>query len=358
MHKILITSLILASGLLGWAQDAAYYQTAYNSQGDTLRARLHRIIDNHVEYPYTATTTDVWDILSQTDKDPSDTSCVRLVYSKKSVNAAEEYNSGKGWSREHVWAKSRGDFGTELGAGTDVHHLVPCDISVNSTRNNRNFDDCKNCIDVIDEGIYTGSKIDADLWIFEPPDEVKGDIARMLFYMAIRYEGDSGEPNLELTNTLQDKSSKEPLHGIYSTLLNWHRSDRVSSFERNRNDIIFKYQKNRNPFIDHPELAEFIWGDSIHYTWMPQSEVGTNMIPEEQLVEVYPNPGTNIIHVRCKERINRLELVDTKGTPVLVQRTKKSTNDFSLKYTKSRGTFFVVIYTDSGFMTTKKVLLR
>ena len=183
------------------AQDSAYYQTAFNHGGEELKFELNQIIRNHTAYSYTSGSTDVWDILKETDRDTANPDNVILIYSGRSVDAEQEYNGGSGWNREHVWAKSRGDFGTTKGAGTDVHHLRPCDISVNSTRNNRNLDTCITCVDVIDGGFDTGSKYDANLWTFEPRDEVKGDVARMIFYMAVRYEGENIEPDLEL-NTL------------------------------------------------------------------------------------------------------------------------------------------------------------
>jgi len=117
-----------------------------------------------------------------------------LFYSGWSVNAAQEYNNGNGWTLEHIWAKSHGDFGTDIGAGTNVHHLRPEDNTVNNARNNKDFDN-GGSIYVDDDGV-TQCRTDADSW--EPRDAVKGDVARMLFYMATRYEGTNGEPDLEI----------------------------------------------------------------------------------------------------------------------------------------------------------------
>jgi endonuclease I len=117
-----------------------YYTRAENLKGTALKEALNEIIKGHVEYPYTSSSTDTWDILKETDRDTANPENVILIYSGWSVNAAQEYNNARGWSREHVWAKSHGDFGTSKGAGTDVHHLRPCDISVNSARGNDDFD--------------------------------------------------------------------------------------------------------------------------------------------------------------------------------------------------------------------------
>lgn len=238
-----------------------YYSDVSNQTGEELKLVLHNIIKDHKRFPYTSTSTDVWDILKLTDRDPDDSTKVIGIYSGFAMDAAKEYNKGQGWNRVHVWAKSRGDFGTKVGAGTDVHHLRAADISTNSARNNRNFDN--GGVQYIDKsGFYNGeteSYKDDKNWSWQPRDEVKGDVARMMFYMAVRYEGDGNEPDLELTDSLYNRSSKAPLHSKLSVLLEWHTDDPVDSLEIRRNDIIYRYQGNRNPFIDKPELMGILW---------------------------------------------------------------------------------------------------
>ncbi len=152
------------------------------------------MIKGRTEYPYSSSGTDTWDILKLSDRDPDNAENVILFYAGWSVNAAQEYNNENGWNREHVWAKSRGDFGTSPGPGTDTHHLRPSDISVNFARNNRWFDNCT--IPYVDEGLETGCFTSVSNWVWQPREEVKGDVARMIFYMATRYEGENGEPDL------------------------------------------------------------------------------------------------------------------------------------------------------------------
>jgi len=153
------------------------------------------------------------------------------------------------WNREHVWVKSHGFPAKKDTAYTDIHHLRPADRSLNSTRGVKDFD----------EGGYPiseapGSFTDYDS--FEPRDQIKGDIARMLFYMAVRYENKS---TYDLT--LRDKTGTYGASlGKLSTLLKWHKLDPVDEKERKRNETIYqKYQHNRNPFIDHPEYVSKIW---------------------------------------------------------------------------------------------------
>lgn len=234
-----------------------YYQGTENLSGDELKKALYDIIKGHVEYVYTSTDVDVWDILKETDRSANSPNQVVLLYTNRLRNAEEEYANGRGWTREHVWAKSHGGFGTSKGAGTDVHSLRPVDSSVNSTRNNKDFDN--GGIEYIDGDFATGCKRDSDSW--EPNDSEKGDVARMLFYMAVRYEGENGELDLELTDYVN--TYPEPLHGKLSVLIQWHIDDQVDDWEHRRNDIIYyDFQHNRNPFIDHPEFVNMIWSNN------------------------------------------------------------------------------------------------
>ena len=236
---------------------AGYYSSVEGLNGEALKAELNNIIDAHTEYSYSA----VWDILKDTDKDPNNSNNVIGFYSRFSMNAAAQYDGAQGWNREHVWAKSRGDFGTTMGAGTDVHHIRAADVSTNSARNNRAFDN-GGTVYVDGSGNYSGTTPckKGSAWTWEPGDDQKGDVARMCFYMATRYEGENGEVDLELTEQILGNTDKQPLHGVLSTLLAWHAADPVDTEEMQRNNIIYSYQNNRNPYIDHPEYVDLIWG--------------------------------------------------------------------------------------------------
>jgi endonuclease I len=247
-----------------------YYQTAEGLEGHELKANIHRIIRGHKRYGYD----ELWNLLPITDADPQDENNLILLYTLRSQNKAYRDRGGSfvyadagylyadAWNREHVWAKSRGFPQEKDTAFTDLHHLRPADRSVNTSRNNRNFDYADD--PYFDNGITpTESKVGSEDWVWEPPDEVKGDIARMIFYMAVRYEGNyyNGvkKCDLEVVDSIPSGDNKDPVIGKLSTLLEWHKKDPVSDWERRRNDIIFTYQGNRNPFIDHPEWVEKIW---------------------------------------------------------------------------------------------------
>lgn len=222
-----------------------YYSGLKGLEGEALKAALHNIIDEQIVLSYSQ----VWTALKYTDEDPNNTNNVKLFYS--GISRSKDLNGGNvgNWNREHVWAKSHGDFGTSNGPGTDIHHLRATDVQVNSSRGNLDFDwggssviNCPDC------------KRDGDS--FEPPTAVKGDVARMLFYMATRYEAEDGV-DLELNEKVNNGSA--PYHGKLSVLLEWHKLDPVDAVEIERNNRIFEAQENRNPFIDNPQWAEMIW---------------------------------------------------------------------------------------------------
>ncbi|NOX90729.1 MAG: choice-of-anchor D domain-containing protein [Calditrichaeota bacterium] len=226
----------------------SYYDPTQNKWGSELKSALHNIIKGHTQYSYSK----LWDILRDTDEDPDNPNNVILLYTGWSYPKNKNGGDPDEWNREHVWAKSHGDFGTNPPAGTDVHHIRPTDVSVNSKRGNLDFDNGGS--EYIDPDGATGCNYDGDSW--EPRDAVKGDVARMMYYMVVRYEGEEGY-DLELVDYTPSTTSKEPLFGKQSTLYQWHRIDSVDDWERRRNDRIYNnWQHNRNPFIDHPEFAD------------------------------------------------------------------------------------------------------
>jgi len=197
--------------------DMDYYSSAAGLTGDNLYYELNSIISQgtgSMSYDYAKT------ILEESDRDPGNANNVILVYTRESVKGQWDYPN---WNREHVWPQSKLN-GAPKG---DAHNLKPSDVQENSSRGNLPF------------GYMTGSGV------YEPHDEVKGDIARIVFYMATMY-------------TQLDINSGTI--GDLQVLLEWHMIDPVDDFERNRNEVIFSYQGNRNPFIDYPQFVEEIWG--------------------------------------------------------------------------------------------------
>lgn len=229
------------------AYDSTYYKNAIGKTGASLKSSLHTIIKSQTKISYDA----VWNALKVTDQDPNNSNNVILLYSGTSRSKSLNGGAVGDWNREHVWAKSHGDFGTSTGPGTDLHHLRPADVQVNGIRDNKDFDKGGSPVSGA-----PGSFTDSDS--FEPRDADKGDVARMILYMVVRYEGEDGWPDLEPSETVTNGTA--PLLGRLSVLKQWNQQDPPSAFEEKRNQVIFDtYQKNRNPFIDHPEWVNAIW---------------------------------------------------------------------------------------------------
>lgn len=335
--------VFLVSNFSAFAQAPdGYYAAADGLSGGSLKSALNSIIKGHTEFPYTSSSTDTWDILKETDPDPENPDNVLGLYSAFSMNGALEYDDGDGWTREHVWAKSRGDFGTSLGAGTDVHHLRPEDASTNSARSNRNFDEADTQF-IDDSGQYAGETNSytggSSSFSWEPRDEVKGDVARMLFYMATRYEGEGNEPDLELVDSYLDQSDKSPYHAKRSVLIEWHEQDPVDEYERNRNEVIYSYQRNRNPFIDHPEFVKMIWDGTV-------TSVKFDF---EKQIEVYPNPVSEFLRVELKDSyLTGISIFELNGKRVFheVLGSKQKEAMFNIK-SLIGGAYLVKITTNS-----------
>jgi uncharacterized protein len=218
-----------------------------SSSPEIIKAAINNVISSDIK---SLTYAEVWTALTYTDEDAANTDNVILWYTARSQAKASNGSGAASsnpdnWNREHSWPKSHGFPDESQLAHTDIHHLRPTDISVNSSRGNLDFD---NSDSVLPESPI--NKYDGDS--FEPRNEVKGDVARMMFYMDTRYEGAGSDntPDLALVNRLT--TSGEPNLGYLCTLIAWSNADPVDANEQRRNDRIYEVQGNRNPFIDNP----------------------------------------------------------------------------------------------------------
>ncbi len=283
------------------APPATYYDSVDATNSTTLRNTLNPVIKDHTRYPYSSTGTDAWDILNDADENPSNAAELLAVY--KNDAYADGCSSGCSWNREHVWAKSYG-FSVESGNGripyTDCHHLHAANAGYNSTRSNKPFDLCPGCttyatvanngfgggpgdVDKGSGGATSCGNTPTSSEIWEPWDHRKGDIARSMMYMDIRYEGITGvlggEQDLILTDTLSQMmvetttcgdGYQDPAYlGLLSTLITWSDNDPPDSDEQRRNDQVWCYQGNRNPFIDHPEWVDCLYLNSCSGSTTP-----------------------------------------------------------------------------------------
>ena len=230
--------------------------------GSALQSTLHAHVSMSgvTSLPYTSsTTTDVWDALYVLDGDPKTGGHVIEIYTQRSV-PANLSGSTDGWNREHLWPKSFG-VGYSGFDFTDLHHIRAADWGVNSARSNKYFGECEpdNGADCVSPAHSEADNTTAATsLLFQPPKSVRGDIARALFYMAVRYDGeDSNTENLVLSKC---PSADQYAMGNLTTLLQWHRDDPISAREMWRNQKVCElYQGNRNPFVDFPALAERVW---------------------------------------------------------------------------------------------------
>jgi len=238
------------------------YYTGISGYGPAIKGQLHTLVKSTHTTQYTYDGAKVQ--LYYTDEDPVNANNVIEIYTGWSVDK-DDFGSGTtDWNREHTWSKSHGDFGDVRPAGTDLHHLRPCDATVNSTKSNKDFDAGGTPVtDASPPAGYsgtTGCYQTTNSW--EPRDADKGDVARMIMYMAVRYEGDDANltTDLELVDHIySDQGINLPYYGKLSTLLQWHVQDPPDAWEARRNNRIEERQGNRNPFIDHPEYAQYIW---------------------------------------------------------------------------------------------------
>lgn len=215
-----------------------------------------------------------------TDYDAADKTKMIDFYSGLSFAGA--WDAGTTWNREHVWCQSHGWWGeiknSQSNAGSDLHHLRPTISSINSSRNNSLYGEVPNRnsqaeyysfekgtkATANDEGATLYGYIDASVdprpstslneGVFEPTDRMKGDVARIIMYMLVRYKGEA----TPVTNIIY--TSQGTNDAAYALLLKWHEADPVSNFEIRRNHETYKIQNNRNPFIDNPSYARAIWG--------------------------------------------------------------------------------------------------
>ena len=255
-----------------------YYSGVNTSSAAALRSSLHAKIMASTKIPYTASTTDSWDALDFADEDPLDSTKILDIYKNTVYPKAGGGNNY--YNREHTWPNSYGfsvDGPTNF-AYTDLHMLMLADISYNSARSNLPYGNCTaSCSEYPTvahngrgggSGTFPGNSNWSNGSIFQTWGGMKGNVARAVLYMDIRYEGGTNggnsEPDLRLTDNASliantNGNASVAYMGLLSVLLQWSQQDPVDAYERIRNDAIQTYQGNRNPFVDHPEWIACIY---------------------------------------------------------------------------------------------------
>lgn len=334
-------------GTVATTAPAGYYASLDGLSGNLLKQELQNIIANP-SIIHGHNYGDIYDILKVADQNPLNSNQVWMIYTE-TPRSKIDYQSGTSivgkWNREHIYCQSRGGFAdatssTPAGinvweaAGPDIiatghadaHHIRAVDGQENSSRNNRNYG-----------SDYNGpSGNTANSW--------KGDVARACFYMAVRYNGlnvVNGDPSDAILGQIGD----------LSTLLSWNHLDPSDDFEMNRNNYIYTWQVNRNPFIDYPDLADFIWGSRVGETWHALSN---KSFDEDKLV-VYPNPALHYFKISGFNGKATVELYSVLGAKIF---EKTATDELLVDSTNlSSGVYIAKIVLDKKIIE-KKIVIK
>jgi hypothetical protein len=328
-----------------------YYSSLEGLSGAALKQALQDIIANP-SVVRVHNYDDVWDILKTSDQNPENSNQVWLIYTETPRSKIDlqlgNSNVGK-WNREHIYCQSRGGFSTgtdyltpfsdgitiwtattganDIGAGVcDAHHIRAVDGQENSSRNNRNY------------GVdYNGP-------IATPTTTWKGDVARACFYMAVRYDG------LNVVNGNPPENSIGQI-GDLATLLTWNQTDPRDDFEMNRNNYIYTWQVNRNPFIDYPNLADYVFGSNFGQTWFSTLS-NTDFVLNK--VTIYPNPTKDYFIVSGLDTASKIELFNTVGSKVF---ESEFTGEQQFNIEVTAGIYLAKITTDDKFVI-RKILME
>lgn len=249
-----------------------YYSSLNGKSGQELKNAVHTLTRNHTVLTYNS----LWYYFQSTDHMPSNTRQVWDMYS----NNTYYFNGSSavsGMNKEHSLPKSWWGGGTNTSSYpsyTDINHLYPSDAKANSAKSNWPLGEVSTAS--FDNGVCRTGSPKSGMGggagtVFEPDDQYKGDFARTYFYMACCYQDYTWRYHYMVTET--DWKTLTPW--AISMLLKWSREDPVSDKEKQRNDAVFKVQNNRNPFIDNPNLAEYIWGNKAGQVFNENDTTGT-----------------------------------------------------------------------------------
>lgn len=223
----------------------AYYKNIdlnelIQESSSNIKSTLHSLMTN--THTHFTTYNSIRYLYVYSDADRAKSGNIIGFYSHLSLNGT--WDGGATYNREHVWPQSLGGFDTGDAVGCDLHHVRPTIKLLNDKRGNCKYGYVTSGSEVIYNNVVY-AYVDNNSDVFEPMDSVKGDCARIIFYVAIRY-------NMNLSLVVSDSTYKE--------ILEWNEIDPVSEEEFLRNNYVESIQGNRNVFIDYPDLANYIWG--------------------------------------------------------------------------------------------------
>jgi len=323
--KKLFTFILFSFSIYIFAQEPTdYYHLAELKTGAELKTALSGIVETHTQRTYT----NLWTDMQTTDK-KSDGK-VWDMYSNCSFTFGTNQDSGSGgsaecqfYNREHSFPKSWMGIASgqenSVPMGTDLFHLYPTDKYVNNQRSNFPFGETSTTSTTYGNGSKLGASTFAGYSgiVYEPADEFKGDFARTYFYMVTSYDD-----KVASWSSDQLAGNKYPALSDWSIalLLKWSRQDQVSTKEINRNNAVYGIQHNRNPFIDHPELAEYIWGVHKGEQWSLTSSVDQVKIK----FSISPNPVKNEMTIQSDDQNMSYTIYNLNGQTLLESQLNES----------------------------------
>lgn len=263
VFALLLSLLVITAGLS--AQEGYYSSLDMVKGGAALKDSLYNIIRVHKQISYGSGVNSTWGAFYTTDAiDDNGKLRVADMYSDIVRYFGNKGDVVQGMNIEHSVAKSWWG-GDKNNAYHDLHHLNPSDATANSRKSNYPLGKLTsvtwdNGVTFVGKAVVDGKSENA----YEPCDEYKGDFARTFMYMFTCYQ------NLTWSYTWMNyANSTYPTLKPWAVdmLLQWHKQDPVSEKEIARNNAVYQVQGNRNPYIDYPQLADYVWGDSIDYTF-------------------------------------------------------------------------------------------
>jgi endonuclease I len=334
-----------------------YYASLEGLSGVALKQAVQDIIANP-SVVRLHSYADIWDIIRTADTNPLNSGQIWDMYLEVPMSKIDQQNGssivGK-WNREHIFCQSRGGFNVAMGdvadgisvwnttsaASTvdgvsDAHHIRAENGQENSSRNNKNYGNVSSAT------VYAGPVGTQGSW--------HGDVARSLFYMAVRFNGlnvVNGDPSEYLPST----STSSGNIGDLATLLAWNVSDARDDFEMNRNNYVQTWQHNRNPFIDYPLLADYIFGAQYGNPWFAALASESFDVSE---VKVFPNPAAEHIFISGLLGTSKVEIFSISGAKVF---EKTINEDQMLPIDFETGMYFVKISNDNKQIV-KKIIVK
>nr|WP_311150140.1 endonuclease [uncultured Prevotella sp.] len=341
--------MVIATALIGVTTSAnaidrktlAQYASSLNGlKKEQLKAALHKLMDKKNVLPYGGGGKGTWWGFWYTDRNPQTNECYNRYSDKKFF--FESTNTGRaigGMNIEHSFPKSWWG-GHKNDAWCDLYNLYPSDSKANSSKSNYVMGVVVNVKENAGEGYdkvgtgYADGKL-VNMW--EPGDRFKGEFSRSYMYMTTTYQ------NLSFVS----EGAKQLQTGAYPTLKKWSsdlfrqwsKNDRVDEMEIKRNEAVYKIQNNRNLFIDYPNLAEYVWGDSMDVEFNPYRSITTasddarytGMIAPEDPVTpdnpvVTPQGGTFVKTTTAPVAGKRYVLVANTGSNFVIASTLKGKN--------------------------------